>query len=157
MREIVNIGDRDAAILLDRAKGAEQPWTPDRYSGLQFFAALGEEVHEREAAPATDWLGNNKRVEVGTIGLEHPFRHYEECPLGFVRRFQIESNRIHAIALSRSGRPIRKDVTQVGVTAGTDHFGPKASGAAIFTGEHIRLCDRLRETRPAGAGFILRF
>ena len=142
--------------MLDHAKEAERPPTPDRYSGLQFLAALGEAIHERKAAPATDWLGNNKRVEVGTIGLERPFRHYEECPLGFVRRVQIESNRIHAIALSRSRRPVRKDVTQVGVAAGTDHFGPKASGAPIFPSGHIRLRDRLREARPAGAGFIFR-
>ena len=101
MRGIAHIGDRCASTLLHRAEVEEGPPTPDRYSGLQFFAALGETIHEREAAPATDWLGNNKRVAVGTIGLERLFRRYEECPLGFVRRFQIERDRIHAVALPR--------------------------------------------------------
>jgi len=77
--------------------------------------------------------------------------------LGPVCLFQIERDRIHAVARARRLWTVWEDVTEVRVTAGADHFGPKASDAAVFARGNALVAERLREARPAGAGLIFRF
>src|SRR5437773_491634 len=45
-------------------------------------------------------------------------------PLGRPPRRELQRRRIDAVAQTRRARPVGKDVTQMGVTAATDHFRP---------------------------------
>ena len=121
-----------------------------------FLRRLGRQSTSAQQRPQQTDCATKEELEAGTIEMEQPFRRYEVCPLGFVRFCQIERDRIHAVASACRIWTIRKNVTEVGVTARADHFSSKASRTVIILGRNTLVADGPGEARPAGTRFILR-
>src|SRR6185369_12817934 len=70
---------------------------------------------------------------------------------------ELHRSRVHAVTQPGLLRPVVEDMSEMGIAAGAEHFGPFREQRIVRTLKDIFRSYRLPETRPAGSRLVLVF